>query len=256
MEMKEEQPITNCSAEDEVFCGVNEFEGTTNSEGSSIGKFKTTDALLNAYNNLQAEFTRRCQRIKSLEKELESVNSLKSNEYCKNESAKDIELHNLNSIDDEMLNSNDDIIKGEEAQEITKKYDTADNENVPSYQKTNYNEVLARFLYENKDAKKYAKEISEEMIKDSTLTLQNAYDKVLAKRYRAPSELASDKEFINEYILPNAEILKSIIKKYKEQEQELPTILKNSTSTSIAQAYPNEVKTLKEAGELAKKLFS
>ena len=34
----------------------------------SLGKFKDVNALLSAYNSLQAEFTKRCQRIKELEK--------------------------------------------------------------------------------------------------------------------------------------------------------------------------------------------
>ena len=37
----------------------------------SLGKFKDVNALLSAYNSLQAEFTKRCQRIK----ELEAINS-------------------------------------------------------------------------------------------------------------------------------------------------------------------------------------
>lgn len=33
----------------------------------SLGKFKDAKELLNAYNSLQAEFTKRCQRLKELE---------------------------------------------------------------------------------------------------------------------------------------------------------------------------------------------
>jgi hypothetical protein len=33
----------------------------------SLGKFKDVNALLSAYNSLQAEFTKRCQRVKELE---------------------------------------------------------------------------------------------------------------------------------------------------------------------------------------------
>ena len=36
---------------------------------ASLGKFKDVNALLNAYNSLQSEFTKRCQRIKELEAE-------------------------------------------------------------------------------------------------------------------------------------------------------------------------------------------
>ena len=38
-----------------------------NEENCSYGKFKDATALLNAYNQLQSEFTKRCQRIKELE---------------------------------------------------------------------------------------------------------------------------------------------------------------------------------------------
>lgn len=39
-------------------------------EGDSYGKFKTKEGLLEAYNALESEFTRRCQRIKELETQL------------------------------------------------------------------------------------------------------------------------------------------------------------------------------------------
>lgn len=39
----------------------------TESGSVSLGKFKDTDALLKAYNSLEAEFTKRCQRLKELE---------------------------------------------------------------------------------------------------------------------------------------------------------------------------------------------
>ncbi len=37
-----------------------------------LGKFKDVNALLDAYNSLQSEFTKRCQRLKELEKMLET----------------------------------------------------------------------------------------------------------------------------------------------------------------------------------------
>ncbi len=38
-----------------------------NPQTISLGKFKDVNALLGAYNSLQAEFTKRCQRLKELE---------------------------------------------------------------------------------------------------------------------------------------------------------------------------------------------
>ena len=37
---------------------------------ASLGKFKDVNALLEAYNNLESEFTKRCQKVKELEAKL------------------------------------------------------------------------------------------------------------------------------------------------------------------------------------------
>ena len=49
-----------------------ENKGVEN-EQVSLGKFKDVNALLNAYNSLQSEFTKRCQKIKELESALSAV---------------------------------------------------------------------------------------------------------------------------------------------------------------------------------------
>lgn len=51
----------------------------------SIGKFKSTESLLSAYNNLQAEFTRKCQKLSELEGLAEKTSSktLGAEEYIK-----------------------------------------------------------------------------------------------------------------------------------------------------------------------------
>lgn len=54
----------------------------------SFGKFKDANALLSAYNSLQAEFTKRCQRIKELEGELLSVDKATPTESIDGNSTK------------------------------------------------------------------------------------------------------------------------------------------------------------------------
>ena len=44
----------------------------------SLGKFKDVAALLDAYNSLQSEFTKRCQKVKELEGKLEAVDKEKT----------------------------------------------------------------------------------------------------------------------------------------------------------------------------------
>lgn len=58
-------------------------EGTTcpKVEEGSLGKFKDTSSLLSAYNNLQAEFTKKCQKLSEVTKLLDEnvTNSQKQN---------------------------------------------------------------------------------------------------------------------------------------------------------------------------------
>ena len=42
-------------------------------DGSPIGKFKDANALLSAYNSLQAEFTKKCQKLADYEKKQDNM---------------------------------------------------------------------------------------------------------------------------------------------------------------------------------------
>ncbi len=77
--------MTNNAGENK---GQNSFEKLTDSAqttgvdndlgATSLGKFKDVKSLLNAYNSLQSEFTRRCQRVKELEREMEQLMAQKN----------------------------------------------------------------------------------------------------------------------------------------------------------------------------------
>ena len=49
--------------------------GTENITGSPLGKFKNAETLLDAYNELQSEFTRKCQKLSEAEKKLQEKES-------------------------------------------------------------------------------------------------------------------------------------------------------------------------------------
>ena len=59
-ELKSEQTEVTVSGEEKQVLKKTEDE-------VSLGKFKDAQSLLKAYNSLQSEFTKRCQRIKELE---------------------------------------------------------------------------------------------------------------------------------------------------------------------------------------------
>ena len=60
-----------------------ENTATSGAADGSIGKFKNTESLLNAYNSLQAEFTRKCQRLSELEAAAQSTTE-NVEDYIKN----------------------------------------------------------------------------------------------------------------------------------------------------------------------------
>ena len=58
-------------------CGAEEIasaiDGEEKKASTALGKFKDADALTKAYGSLQAEFTRRSQRLRELEREVENL---------------------------------------------------------------------------------------------------------------------------------------------------------------------------------------
>lgn len=67
-------------------------------QGSPINKFKTTEQLQKAYENLEREYTKKCQKLSSLEKELDNAKAPNKQEnilaeikefYTENPNAKD-----------------------------------------------------------------------------------------------------------------------------------------------------------------------
>ena len=78
---------------------TNEDLGDTE-KAVSLGKFKDVKALLNAYNSLRAEFTKRCQRIS----ELEAKNSSNEEQFLKVAQKEKVEVINEREISEQEKN--------------------------------------------------------------------------------------------------------------------------------------------------------
>ena len=59
LEQRQEESSDNLNSQSDNF----------EKESQTFGKFKNAEALLEAYNNLQSEFTKKCQRLSELEKD-------------------------------------------------------------------------------------------------------------------------------------------------------------------------------------------
>ena len=86
---------------------INDTTEVVELEEGKLGKFKDVNALLDAYNSLQSEFTKRCQKIKELEGKLaESENKTttqNTNEKSENEQAQAVEVGEKTVDKDDVL---------------------------------------------------------------------------------------------------------------------------------------------------------
>lgn len=152
--------------------------GSTEGEGSPLGKFKNSEALLDAYNVLQSEFTRKCQKLSETEKKLQEVSSLetgnKENENLKNEFAwqnkisEFLQSHkNANGLAEEIttelmrdaeLRESDDGLEKAYNRVIINKY-------IPQEELAMNDEFLEKFIYSNEKVK-------DKIIKEYVASLQ------------------------------------------------------------------------------------
>ena len=156
-----------------------EFDkGTEMQNGSPLGKFKDTEKLLDAYNELQSEFTRKCQRLSDAEKKLEELSLNKDasknqdliNEFAWNKNVGEFLKSHKNAsefveeitneiINDKDLQDREDALEMAYARVIEKKY-------IPHNELVSDQKFLEKYIYSND-------EIKNKIIKEYVDSLQN-----------------------------------------------------------------------------------
>jgi len=225
-----EQPSNLNSYSADAQISPNENSGATEkseeveSKGSPYGKFRDATSLLSAYLSLQAEFTRKSQRLAELEKSNLSSDSL--------------------ALPSKM---------SEEASE---------NRDLPLYKKEGWKGKVAAFLKDNPEAKSEVSKISRILLNNKTIAksddcLMLAYKLALADKYKDPASLVSDEAFLENYILDNPRANELIISKYKNSLKNRPTAPAVITGqpTDLAKTPAKKLNTLSEAGEVLRKMF-
>ena len=200
-----EQPIHD-DATSATNVGI-DIASPDNQLGSPLGKFKDVDSLLTAYNNLQSEFTKKCQSL---------------NEILKNNSSKD----NVDST--------------------------------PFYENENWQEQVDKFFENYPNAKQHAKAIanwlsSDKTIMNSNSSLAEAYSAVLEDENKRLNYLLNDESRIMGMITPK--IKEKIINEYlKGVNKTSPFLIASKGGNDVVASYKKPI-NMKEAGEMAKKIF-
>lgn len=210
---------------------IEEKEDNLNS-GSTLGKFKDATSLLNAYTNLEKEFTRKSQKLKDISKELE-----------------DVKMQNL------AKNGENQVQNGE----VSKGFVAEENKLKPQFLDKSWKGKVSQFLKQNPDAQPYKSKIAQTLLSNKQLaTLEDCLNLayLIAKSGDRPADL-SDPRTISE-LANNENIKNEVIKNY------LLSLKNNPTNIRLISGQPNIVspsapkskpKDLKEASSMLKKLL-
>jgi hypothetical protein len=154
-------------------------KGTEMPTGSPLGKFKDSAKLLDAYNELQSEFTRKCQKLSDVEKKLQEVldeNGSRENEAntkdefaWKNKINEFLQSHNkasglMEEIANEMAENKDGDVGVDELEKAYAK--VIERKYIPESELAMNEEFLNKYIYSND-------QIKNKIINEYVSTLQN-----------------------------------------------------------------------------------
>lgn len=195
----------------------NEVGENVTAEGSILGKFDSVEALKKAYSNLEVEFTKKSQKLSEV---------LKRDNLADKPTTQNVE------------------------------------ESSKPQPETAWKQNVAAFLSKNPTAKQFAAEITAMLAKDKVLaespnSLELAFNKILASKYRNEQELVQSKEFLENYVYNNATIQKTIIANYLEnlQKNKVPTVMASHLGTSVGLTPQEKPKNLQEANKLLERML-
>ena len=214
-------------------------EDSSVSTGDSFGKFTSAKALLNAYTGLEAEFTKRSQELRRLEKE---------NSMLKEEQAKTNEENNLSAV------------ASEPVQDETGSAGVEQSQNFASESSDEQDDIAREvnlFLERNPGAGKYAKEIALKTYERGEVDagfLERAYIEVLQDELVAEQGKIND-DFIYSRASENPLIKEKIIRDYLGglTSSKGVTLLSQGGQTVIMP--PKKPTSISEAGEMASKVL-
>ena len=203
-------------------CVVDAKNGVLDDNYGSTGKFKSQNELLKAYKNLEAEFTRKSQKLKELEKVLTEKKAIES-DICESK----------NEVNE-----------------------------TPIYLTDNWEERVSEFLENNPNAKGFASEIcelilSDKLVANGTSPLETAWQIIASKNCVDKKSIISDDDFIDNYVLNNKEILDKVISKFIKENvnSATPVLINNRCASEFSVAKKNKPLSFEDAKAEATKLF-
>ena len=191
-------------------------------QGLSLGKFKDAESLLEAYNNLQSEFTKKCQLLSQLQKD-------------KMEQA---------SIENQPQPSQEQLQKEQDQPEQTEQ---------------SFQSGLESFLLANDDAKQFEDEIKQKIDLSSTAAdpYQVAWAGVVLDHLTGSKQKAGD-PIVNKYVLSDEQVRNQVIQEYLNdlEKHKPPYVISSQGGERVSSIRPGTPSSLAEAKEIVSKMFN
>ncbi len=203
---------------------ITEEERAVSEVGSQgqYGKFKSADKLLEAYNNLQSEFTKKCQLLSQLQKD-------------KMEQA---------SIENQPQPSQEQLQKEQDQPEQTEQA---------------FQSGLESFLLANDDAKQFEDEIKQKIDLSSTAAdpYQVAWAGVVLDHLTGSKQKAGD-PIVNKYVLSDEQVRNQVIQEYLNdlEKHKPPYVISSQGGERVSSISPGTPSSLAEAKEIVSKMFN
>ena len=240
--MSEERQVEQPRAE-ESFCKIDGNPENTVKQnvdaGSTFGKFKDATRLLEAYENLQSEFTRKSQKLAEVSRELESFKNVHADDATpKSEEG---------SMSKSALSEN------------------ARSENMGESQSSevSWESKVDDFFSRIPEAKEHAKDIANVLRQEPELMkmkngIHIAFKIAKSSNVSNPADLIDDPEFVQEHIMKNEKLKSQIIKDYlmgvKAQEKS-PSTLSHMNSFVLATSTKKNAGSIEGAGKIFEKML-
>lgn len=203
---------------------ITEEERAVSEVGSQgqYGKFKSADKLLEAYNNLQSEFTKKCQLLSQLQKDkMEQV-----------------------SIENQPQPSQEQLQKEQDQPEQTEQ---------------SFQSGLESFLLANDDAKQFEDEIKQKIDLSSTAAdpYQVAWAGVILDHLTGSKQKAGD-PIVNKYVLSDEQVRNQVIQEYLNdlEKHKPPYVISSQGGERVSSISPGTPSSLAEAKEIVSKMFN
>ena len=203
-------------------------------EGSMLGKFKDATSLLNAYMSLQAEFTRKSQKLKELEK----------------------------MVDTDLLSQKDSALQSKSTTDVEQAASENNNCNPLNFE-TDLNNALLEYAKQNPSAVDYAEDMKQEILnKQELLSMGGGMDiafRLATEKHKSlPADIINNPQFIQEYILSNSAVTGVVIDEYIKslaQKTVTPKIMSGQSKAVVFPPNENVPQTLADANKIFSKML-